>query len=164
MEQEHASTTSKNTFLKEALLSIRSLFVATISLVITLADTRANDQASSSIRTFKNHSEREQSETTLSTFTANDQSSSQEPLEVSVEIDNQNNKRSTKEGFVNYFLYPFLATISSASLIIGIARMSPLIQWARSQNECISSFKSLQGAREDNFAKKVMECNGGHEF
>ena len=71
------------------------------------------------------------------------------PKKITKEINkakakNQSPKSEPKEKnqTTNKFVYPTLSIISTIALVIGVARLSPIAQWTRSQNECIEKTSS----------------------
>ena len=59
-------------------------------------------------------------------------------------------------------LYQFLATVSTISLSIGVARLSPIAEWAKTQNECIEKTSINVDGDKNSLSNRVMTCNGGH--
>ncbi len=145
--------------IRDALESVRSLFVAAVALVITVAEMRPKPDRSSALGPYEGDGARTESEKSLSTFLEqqnNDDDS--EPVEVSVEI---NKALSTKE-FLSTFTYPFFAAVSTLSLFVGVVRLGPIAQWAETQNDCIETMSKVDGVSVKGLPDKVMTCNGGH--
>ena len=76
--------------------------------------------------------------------------------------DAERKQREKKLG-IKQVIYPALSTMSTISLIAGVAMLVPIAEWTRSQNECIAQSSGQEEFNPDDFANKVMRCNGGHE-
>ena len=66
------------------------------------------------------------------------------------------------KGIINNFTYPLLALISTFTLVIGVSRLAPIAQWAKTQNECIQ-MTSTENGGPTKIINKVQICNGGHD-
>ncbi len=166
MEMRDALTSSENRKrlaleLHDALMTMRSLLVATVSLVITLAESRPKPvntpfETTSSPKNFKPSNETEFHETTLNPIETSDQAIPGEPnLEEAKPTSNKEMMRNP--------IYPVLAVISTVTLIVGVSRLAPIAQWAKTQNECIEQTIGPDESSQDNLANKVKNCNGGHD-
>ena len=58
-------------------------------------------------------------------------------------------------------MYPALALLSSASLLVISVSLIPIAQWAKSQNDCIERTFRTDGMNNAGLPSKVWSCNGG---
>ncbi len=145
--------------IRDAIESVRSLFVAAVALVITVAEMRPKSNISSALGPYEGEGSKTESEKSLSTFLEDqNKDDDSEPVEVSVEI----KKDFSAKEVLTTFTYPALAAISTLSLVVGVVRLGPIAQWAKTQNECIETMANVEGEPIDALPIKVMNCNGGH--
>ena len=150
MPKENTTELSENTKrlvvgVKDALITIRELLVAIVALLITLAESR------------------EKTPPPLPAPLDNDETFVIEPDEDQKQMSLEKENNFAMRTIVSNLIYPVLATVSTISLVIGIAKISPIAQWARSQNSCIESSLSIDGVSKNLLATKVKNCNGGHD-
>ncbi len=145
----------------EALQSVRSLFVASVALVITLVEMRPRADRSTALSRYKKERV-EEPDPSLSTFELPQETSDSEPLEVSIEIDEPLNDWRKVNDFLKMVSYPLLATISTTAMVIGVIRLGPITQWASTQNECIRTSEGFGSDNSSDLPIRVMSCNGGH--
>ena len=149
--------------LKEGLEGLKEIFVATLALVIRISESSFFSEASSSISRFKKKKLNNNNKSALSFIKENPSNERSQAVDISVEVDkNPINKKIPV--LIQNVLYPVLAIISTISLVNGINKMDPLQEWARTQNECISTTQSIDGIKQADLASKVMKCNGGHAY
>ncbi len=150
MPNENTTELSQNTKrlalgIKDAVITIRELLIAILALLITIAGTRKN------------------SKEPIALPKEEDESFSIKTLEVPQEMKlNKENEVGSKT-FVSRIIYPILATASTISLIVGVIKITPIAQWAKSQNNCIENSLSINGSDASSLSTKVKNCNGGHD-
>ena len=57
--------------------------------------------------------------------------------------------------------YPFMAAVSTISLVLIAISFIPVAQWARTQNDCIERTFRTAGTNSAGIPTKVWSCNGG---
>ena len=165
-ETEHTTSEKRKKLLKqdfkEGLKGIQEIFVGTIALIITAAESISKSDKINSLIKFSSGRKKTDPKQTLSIIKQQKQTSNNDPVDVSIEIDKTQTKEMNK--LINVFIYPLLATISTIAFVSGIIRINPLIKWAETQNECIEKTVSINGINSVSLPNKVMSCNGGHSF
>ncbi len=78
----------------------------------------------------------------------------------SIEVEDRKNPRIAFGA--NYF-YPLFAAISTVTLVIGVTRLSPIADWASTQNECIERLSAGEAITKSQLKNNVKTCNGGHD-
>ena len=78
----------------------------------------------------------------------------------SIEVEERKNPRIAFGA--NYF-YPLFAAISTVTLVIGVTRLSPIADWASTQNECIERLSAGEAITKSQLKNNVKTCNGGHD-
>ena len=174
--------------LRDALKSLRSLFVAAVSLVITIAGWRPRSEASQA--TTSNDYQIPQMPaiptssypilTSRSTHDSQPISNSRTKLnsdliptsqtrfdwkaiQASQKITQLERRKVNKQEIAKDLAYTVMAAISTIALVVGVSRLEPIARWAKSQNECIESSYNNDGMNRTDLPIKVMSCNGGHE-
>ncbi len=157
--------------LREGLTAIRTLFIATVALLITLFEKASKVfiqwrgdlkiQADNRAATIKEEERNKREEERI----AQEKAKIAEELRAEErEIRSEERKlRLLKRKSVIKFIYPVLAAISTASLVVVATRLAPISKWSGSQNECIATTIDFADAETDSIAYKVMRCNGGHD-
>ncbi len=79
------------------------------------------------------------------------------------EIRAEERKNESKKLKGGKLIYPILAGFSTLSLIFMVVKLGPIAEWTRNQNECIENSSGRGLPTENEFASKVMRCNGGHD-
>ncbi len=167
--------------LREVLESIRTIFVASIALVISIGEwvsrkfkgwqanaekqaeiierRRAEDQAKiDQARRLEEQALREESRKAEEQAKIAEERRAEERV-----IREEERKAKEKKLSAKRIIYPALSTISTIALLVGVARLAPIAKWTKSQNECIGKTFPNEGASQESFATKVMRCNGGHD-
>ena len=166
---------------KEVFASLRTIFVAAIALVISLTDwllsrfsswqAKAEEQAkiideqraAEQAELLKQKLEEEKAIREEKRKAEEHAKISQERREEERAIREAERKAKGNEFNLKKIIYPILSSISTITLMVGVARLSPIAKWTRSQNECIQKTSIGNATDEINLASKVMRCNGGHE-
>ncbi|WP_320676965.1 hypothetical protein [Prochlorococcus sp. MIT 1300] len=159
-----SNTTSKRKRLarelKEALSGVRALFVATVSLAITVSDSlrRSKEQIPKPVSP---------AETQFTKPKPSQKEVSPKPIEsLSEKMKEQKNEEKLHSDTMakgkNYF-YPFLATVSTFSLVFGVSKLAPISEWAETQNQCIEKLSRQMNSDSQILPDYVKACNGGHD-
>lgn len=166
---------------RDVLESLRTIFVATIALVISISEwiskkftnwqanaaeqakvleaTRAKEQA-------KIDQKRREEERAIRSEKRKAEELAKIAEELRAEereIREEERKAKEKRFSPRKIIYPTLSMMSTIALIVGVARLAPIAKWTRSQNECIEKTSPEESANNAALANKVMRCNGGHE-
>ncbi len=147
--------------LREGLQGIKELLVAAVALGINIATSLREKPKSTSITSYQRSNEARPQRKPVSFFEETTQSTNPQAVDIDIEIEGQNTKNIFPK-LIKSILYPFLAAISTTALVTGVVQLRPLIEWARTQNECIQSTKGIDGKTPLPLSTKVMTCNGGH--
>ncbi len=147
--------------IKEGLEGLKKLLIAAIAIVLKAADSLPQSKDRTSITRYKEDPNKDPTDNAISPFKGAKNNNESEPLEVSIEVETPPSTNFRR--IINTFLYPILAGISTTSLLIGTIKIGPVIQWAKTQNECVERTKILNNEGISSIAQKVMRCNGGHE-
>ncbi len=151
--------------LKEGLEGLKEIFVAGIVLLQDAAQALPRKTSSESLTSLEVSSAQDTPDRSLSVIDEEEQNSSySQPLDVSIEEIEDKESNIKAERLIRSFLYPILAALSTTALITGVLKIDPLIQWARTQNECIENTSSIDGVNPADLTSKVMHCNGGHAY
>ena len=174
------STQPSNGF-KEVFASLRTIFVAAIALVISLTDWCLNRfskwQAKAEAQAKALDEQRTTEQAKLlqqkleeEKLIREENRKAQEQAKISQEqraeeraIREAERKSKDNELNIRKFIYPILSSISTITLMVGVARLSPIAKWTKSQNECIQKTSIGNSSNEISLANKVMRCNGGHD-
>ena len=149
--------------LKEGLEGLKEILVSTITLLFRISESIPKAKLSSSLISFKSINKKAKDNSALSFVQNNPKSTNSKAVDVSVEI-HKEKSLSFSLNKLKEIIYPILAIASTAALITGVHRMGPLMEWAKTQNECINSTTSIDGITPEDLTTKVMKCNGGHAF
>ena len=167
--------------IKEVFASLRTIFVAAIALVISIAEwllskfsswqTQAEEKAkiiderraAEEAKLLKQKLEEEKAIREEKRKAEEQAKIAQERRDEERAIREAERKAKDNGPNLKKFIYPVLSSISTITLILGVARLSPIAQWTRSQNECIQKTSADNSSNPINLANKVMRCNGGHE-
>ena len=147
--------------LKEGFSGLKDILHAAIKLIIKLSRSIPKDVPSGSIARYaKGNGDKQNNSLAFINKDANSESS--DSLDVSVEISKSNYVK--YKDIINNVLYPLLAGISTATLLVAAIKVDPVIDWAKTQNECIKATNIEDGLNDEQLANKVMRCNGGHSY
>ncbi len=136
--------------IRDALVVLRGLLVATLAILITLFETvsryisEARSSPDSSDIAMDHPKEIIEENPIYSTQTSS----------------NDSLPKMTQENQINRYFYPILALISTLSFVTGVTMIRPISQWAGSQVECVE--KTLR-ENDIDLQKSVKICNGGHD-
>ena len=166
---------------RDVLESLRTIFVATIALLISLAEwvskkftswqtnaavqakvleaTRAKEQAK-----IDQKRRAEEQEIRAEKRKAEEQAKIAEELRAEERAIREEERKAKEQRLsARKIIYPTLSVMSTFALIVGVARLAPIAKWTRSQNECIEESTTEELDNQGNLANKVMRCNGGHD-
>ncbi len=149
--------------LREGLQGLKELSVGAITLLINAAESIPKRKQKVYLASYEDPNEKGELEEKLSLFQEHIASTESEPVDIAVEIPSKD-VRNPSSGIIKSYIYPVLAAISTTALVAGVIRLDPLIQWARTQNECIEQTASIDGMNPADLPSKVMSCNGGHAY
>ena len=157
--------------LKEGLMAIRNVIVAAFALLITLVELlrkafsewriKAQQEAvqlAAKRKEDEKEKRQEERDAQEKSKIAEELRAEEREIRAEERKAKQKQKKDPKK-----FIYPFLAAISTTALIVGVARLSPIARWTRSQNDCIEKTSKGEALDPASFANKVMRCNGGHD-
>ena len=166
---------------KEVFASLRTIFVAAIALVISIADwllskfsnwqAKAEEQAKL-INDQKAAEQEKLLQQKLEKEKAIREENRKADEQAKISQEQRDEERARREAEreakdnelkIRKFIYPVLSSISTITLIVGVARLSPIAKWTKSQNECIQKTSIGNPSNQISLANKVMRCNGGHE-
>jgi len=173
---------------REALESLRTIFVAAIAAVISIAEwiykRFSNLQAKAEVEAKvaeerraeenanreKERKEKEKLKVAEERVRIAEERKAKEQAKIAEEsraeeraIREEERKAKEQKFSPKKIVYPTLSGISTIALIIGVAMLAPISKWTRSQNECIELTSGNTDSSRGNFPNKVMRCNGGHE-
>ena len=150
--------------LQDALQSMRSLLIAIVALAITIAETRPKSKEDvpkqNAVQPKKNLQVLEQSQILKSPQPMPQVQTKEIPNTMTKVLD----PKTTPRELIRNHTYPALAAISTFALVIGVARLGPIAEWAKTQNECIEKTLTINGIQKADLPDKVMTCNGGHAY
>ena len=172
---------SSSSGVRDVLESLRTIFVAAIALLISIAEwvstrftkwqANADEQAKAleAIRVKEeliiNQRRRDEEQAIRA-----EKRKAEEEAKIAAELRAEERAIREEERKANEqrlspkkIIYPTLSAISTIALIAGVAMLAPIAKWTRSQNECIEKTALSNGINPTDFANKVMRCNGGHE-
>tara|TARA_Y100001968_G_C19432514_1_gene757845 strand:+ start:1834 stop:2340 length:507 start_codon:yes stop_codon:yes gene_type:complete len=148
--------------LKEGLDGLRKIIIGAIALIINIGDLIVKNNNQISLAKYNDNNQKSKNETTTSLSCLEKKSDDTESVNVDVEI--ESSKENTLNNLVIKFLYPALATISTATLVVGLGQIDPIVKWAKTNNECVESISTIDGVNPATLESKVMQCNGGHAY
>ena len=143
--------------LKESLASLKEILVKIIAILITMGEgllarfSRARNNAQR-LKTTK----QEASQVSKPKPELENKKSLEQPI--------PHQQPSMNRPIMN-LLYPFFAGVSTIALVAGVAKLSPISEWAKTQNECIEKTSGLYVLDKEfpDVSRKVKLCNGGHD-
>ena len=144
--------------LKEGLEGLKKIFVSSITLLIKFGEYIPKGK----LALIKYREAKAQEKLNSSLSIIESQKNNSESVDVAVEIENKSPK--IFNNLANNFIYPVLAIVSATTLVTGVVKMGPLFRWAKTQNECVENTVFPDKLNSNNLAKRVMSCNGGHEY
>ena len=147
--------------LSEGLEGLKELFISAIKLIINVIDSIPQSKDSTLASYTEVDSSSKKADSSLSLITNGSENTEPESVNVSVALKEESFKDTLLKG-VKKLTYPILGIISTAALTAGVIKVDPLIQWAKLQNECIATSKSIETNKSNSLASRVMTCNGGH--
>ena len=147
--------------LSEGLEGLKELFISAIKLIINVIDSIPQSKDSTLASYTEVDSSSKKVDSSLSLITNGSEHTEPESVNVSVALKEESFKDTLLKG-VKQLTYPILGIISTAALTAGVIKIDPLIQWAKLQNECIATSKSIETTKSNSLSSRVMTCNGGH--
>ena len=148
--------------LKEGLEGLRKIIIGAIALIINIGELIAKNNNETSLAKYNTNSNEGKDKENTSLSCLENKTDDTESVNVDVEI--ERNKEHPLNNILIRFLYPILATVSTATLIVGIGRIDPIVKWAKTNNECVEKVSTVDGINPATLQSKVMQCNGGHAY
>ena len=167
--------------LRDVLESLRTIFVASIALVISIAEwiqkrfTTWQAKAAEQAKVLEKKRAEEQQKINQSRREEEkairaEKRKAEEQARIAEEQRAEDRaireeERKAKEQRLNMrgIIYPILSAMSTIALVVGVTRLAPIAKWTRSQNECIEKTSPDEGANNAGLANNVMRYNGGHD-
>ena len=166
---------------RDVLESLRTIFVASIALVISLAQwiskrftiwqAKADEQAkviqaakTKELKIIDQRRREEEVEIRAEKRKAEEQAKIAAELRAEERAIREEERKAKEQKLSpKQIIYPTLSAMSTIALIVGVARLAPIAKWTRSQNDCIEIAALDTENNQESFADKVMRCNGGHD-
>lgn len=155
--------------IRDGLSSVRELSVAVVSALITLVELRPRPNPSPpppqknklQDRNFKQiHVRKDPAQKEIDRI---DQLKNPTMTRQDGPTTTQDDQKISTREMIRNHTYPALALISTIALVVGVARLGPIAQWARNQNECIETTLISNSADKEVLSNRIMMCNGGHD-